>query len=435
MNNPEGLPCAIFWFRRDLRLEDNHGLYRALTSGLPVLPVFIFDTDITSKLEDPDDARITFIYHRLQYLNKQLLKHGSGLRVEIGKPVEVFRRLTSVYPVKVVYTNHDYEPYAISRDHEVGLMLSQKGIEFHSFKDQVIFEKDEITKPDGRPYTVFTPYSKAWKARLSHIESYPSEHQLDALLHTGILPMPSLPMLGFRESQLEIPPMNINEDIIRNYDKTRDFPALEGTTRLSVHLRFGTISIRQLVNKAIQINAVFLNELIWREFYMMILWNFPYVVERAFKPEYDRIEWLNREDDFEAWKNGLTGYPMVDAGMRQLMNTGYMHNRLRMITASFLTKHLLIDWRWGEAWFARKLLDFELASNNGGWQWAAGTGVDAAPYFRIFNPQLQAARFDPEEKYIKRWVPEYGTPAYPEPVVDHSLARERALRVFKKALG
>jgi deoxyribodipyrimidine photo-lyase len=433
MNNTR-VPCVIFWFRRDLRLDDNYGLYRALTSGLPVLPVFIFDKHIIEKLEDPDDARITFIHRRLHQLNEQLSKLNSGLLVDFGTPLEIFQKWVTEYPVQAVFTNHDYEPYALTRDQEVGRFLKNKGIEFLTFKDQVIFEKGEILKTDGTSYTVFTPYSKAWKGRLQVVEAFLSERHGEAFIKIEKTHLPELHTLGFKESFQEIPSANIRDEIILNYDKTRDFPALEGTTRLGIHLRFGTVSIRRLVKIAMRLNPVFLNELIWREFYMMILWHFPYVTRSAFKPEYDRIEWLNREEDFEAWKNGMTGYPMVDAGMRQLLKTGYMHNRLRMITASFLTKHLLIDWRWGEAWFARKLLDFELSSNNGGWQWAAGTGVDAAPYFRIFNPMLQAARFDPHGEFIQRWVPEVNSPSYPKPMVDHSEARERALRVFKKAL-
>lgn len=433
MNSPQ-VSCVIFWFRRDLRLDDNHGLYEALTSGLPVLPVFIFDTEIISKLEDSDDARLTFIHRQLRHLNQQLAQYGSGLLVGFGKPLDLFRKWMVEYQIKAVYANHDYEPYAIARDREVGRELSKHNIAFYTFKDQVIFEKDEILKSDGNPYTVYTPYSKAWKSKLTALDRYPSESFTHSFLPFSSS-LPDLQTLGFKESNIDFPSSNIPEDIVRNYDKTRDFPFLAGTTRLSVHLRFGTLSIRKLVDIACKLNTVFLNELIWREFYMMILWHFPYVIHSAFKPEYNRIKWLNREEDFEVWKAGRTGYPMVDAGMRQLMATGYMHNRLRMITASFLTKHLLIDWRWGEAWFARKLLDFELSSNNGGWQWAAGTGVDAAPYFRIFNPGLQAARFDPDEKYIKQWIPEYGTSAYPSPMVDHSMARERALQVYKKALG
>lgn len=433
MNKPEQ-PINLFWFRRDLRLDDNHGLYHALTSGLPVLPVFIFDTQILEKLEDPDDARVTFIYQQITVLHKKLKEAGSSLWVDIGKPVEVFQKLLDTFQIRLVFTNHDYEPYAIARDHEIAQMLKARGVSFHTFKDQVIFEKNEVLKPDGTPYTVFTPYSKAWKALLTPPESYPSEKHLHALLRTEPLRLPTLEEIGFKESGLDVPPPDISEEIIRSYDKTRDFPALKGTTRLGVHLRFGTLSIRDLVRVALKLNPVYLNELIWREFYMMILWHFPYVTESAFKPEYNRIPWLNREEDFEAWKAGRTGYPMVDAGMRELAQTGYMHNRLRMITASFLTKHLLIDWRWGEAWFARKLLDFELASNNGGWQWAAGTGVDAAPYFRIFNPGLQAQRFDPQGAYIRRWIPELDTASYPFPIIEHSFARDRALKVYKKAL-
>ncbi|MGC8864996.1 MAG: cryptochrome/photolyase family protein [Bacteroidales bacterium] len=433
MNKPEQ-PINLFWFRRDLRLEDNHGLYRALTAGLPVLPIFIFDTQILDKLEDSSDARVTFIHRQISHLHKQLAQAGSSLWVDIGKPIEVFQKLLNHFHVHAVYTNHDYEPYATARDQEVEQWLKAHGVSFHTFKDQVIFEKNEVLKPDGTPYTVFTPYSKAWKSMLTPPESYPSEKHLHALLSTEPFHLPGLEEVGFKESDQTLPSSDISEEIIRTYDKTRDFPAMKGTTRLGMHLRFGTVSIRHLVRIALHLNPVYLNELIWREFYMMILWHFPYVTEGAFKPEYNTIPWLNREEDFEAWKAGRTGYPMVDAGMRELAQTGYMHNRLRMITASFLTKHLLVDWRWGEAWFAQKLLDFELASNNGGWQWAAGTGVDAAPYFRIFNPSLQAQRFDPKGEYIRRWIPELDTGSYPYPIIEHTFARDRALKAYKKAL-
>lgn len=419
------------WFRRDLRLSDNAALYRALKESSDVQPIFIFDTCILDQLEDRDDARVHFIHQSLEILNRELHKLGSTLLVFHGDPLEVFRQISP----KAVYTNHDYEPYAISRDDKVRTVLGAKGVGFNTYKDQVIFDKDEILKDDGKPYTVFTPYSKKWKARLTpfFLKSYPTEKYFSRLKKSAPVPLPALGEIGFMPSSLQFPPRVIPAEIVRNYNKTRDFPAINGTTRLSVHLRFGTVSIRKLVQVARQSNEVWLNELIWREFYHMILWHFPRV-EAAFKPVYDQVEWRNNQEDFQRWCDGTTGYPIVDAGMRELNQTGYMHNRVRMIVASFLTKHLLIDWRWGEAYFARKLLDFDLAANNGGWQWAAGSGCDAAPYFRVFNPELQTAKFDPDLVYIRKWVPELGTDAYPKPMVDHAMARQRALDTYKVAL-
>ena len=426
----------IFWFRRDLRLEDNAGLFHALMDRLPVLPLFIFDEEILSKLEGPSDARVTFIYDQVKRLKDQLEKAGSSLLVRYGKPVNVFSELINNYSPTGVFANHDYEPYARERDAAVELLLKKHRVHFRTFKDQLIFEKNEIVKDSGAPYTVFTPYSRKWKTifRLAEVTSYPSGNLKGELLQTSPFPFPALTELGFKRSAIGIPPGEINVDLIRHYHLTRDYPAMEGTSRLGVHLRFGTISIRTLVKTAAVLNEVFLNELIWREFYMMILWHYPHVVNRSFKPQYDLIEWRNDEKEFAAWCNGQTGYPIVDAGMRQLNQTGYMHNRLRMITASFLAKHLLIDWRWGEAYFAVNLLDFELASNNGGWQWAAGTGCDAAPYFRVFNPDLQTAKFDPDKKYIRQWVPEVDSEEYPTRLVEHSAARNNAIATYKKAL-
>jgi deoxyribodipyrimidine photo-lyase len=263
---------------------------------------------------------------------------------------------------------------------------------------------------------------------------YNSNELSGAFYKTDPLPMPEISILGFKESSAVIPSRMFHPEMLANYEKLRDFPAMNGTSRLSIHLRFGTISIRQLVSQASGVSQVFLNELIWREFYMMILWHFPGVINQSFKKNYDKIEWRNNEEEFKAWCEGTTGYPIVDAGMRELNTTGYMHNRLRMITASFLTKHLLIDWRWGEAYFAKKLLDFELSSNNGGWQWAAGTGCDAAPYFRVFNPYIQAQKFDPRSEYIRKFAPEAGSSSYTRPLVDHPMARERAIRTYKRAL-
>lgn len=421
------------WFRRDLRLSDNAALYYALKENEQVLPVFIFDTAILDKLDDPADARVTFIHQSLALLKSELEKMGSSLLVLHGNPTEIYKTIEP----KAVYTNRDYEPYARERDEKVQQILQAKGIAFKTFKDHVIFEKDEVLKDDGHPYTVYTPYSRKWKSLSTgfYLKAYPTEKYAFHLKKVDPLPFPKLEDIGFRPSAIPFPERVIHTKIIEQYDKTRDYPAIQGTSRLSVHLRFGTVSIRKLARIARTKNEKWLNELIWRDFYHMILWHFPHVVHKAFKPEYDRIPWRNNPDEFQAWCEGRTGYPIVDAGMRELNTTGYMHNRVRMITASFLTKHLLIDWRWGEAYFAKKLLDFDLAANNGGWQWAAGSGCDAAPYFRIFNPMLQTQKFDPELKYIKKWIPELNTPDYPRPVVEHNIARQRALKVYSEALG
>jgi deoxyribodipyrimidine photo-lyase len=426
----------IFWFRRDLRLNDNHGLSVALKSGLPVLPVFIFDPNILSNLEE-NDSRITFIHDSVLSLKIELEKIGSSIKVFHESPVKVFESLTMEFSIHAVYTNHDYEPYATERDKTIENLLASKGTKFISFKDHVIFEKDEIIKDDGLPYTVFTPYSRRWKQKFSGIPDEPFRSELygNAYLKTEKFGLPSLESIGFQRSEIIVPPPVISVEIIREYEKTRDFPSLIGTSRLGIHLRFGTISIRQLVSIAQQESEVFLNELIWREFFSQILWHFPHVVDSPFRKAYSFIEWRNDEGEFARWCRGETGYPIVDAGMRELNTTGFMHNRVRMGTASFLVKHLLIDWRWGEAYFASNLFDYELASNNGNWQWAAGTGCDAAPYFRIFNPENQQKKFDPNEMYIRKWIPELETKFYPEPMVEHSFARERALAAFKKALA
>lgn len=426
----------VFWFRRDLRLNDNHALYQALNSGLPVLPVFIFDTEILNRLSSKTDARVSFIYAEIQKMKTQLEKFGSSLKIFHTKPYEAFCELTGQYQIQSVFANKDYEPYAKERDNEVGELLEKKDIAFNLYKDHVIFGENEVVKDDGSPYTVFTPYSKKWKQILNEaeIQSFPCEKKVENFVKTKPFPFSQLKELGFEKSSIAVPHPEISEEIIRNYSKTRDFPAVEGTTRLGVHLRFGTVSIRELTQKAMEWSETFLNELIWRNFFSTILWHFPQVVDKAFKPKYDFIQWRNNEKEFERWCNGQTGFPMVDAGMRELNETGFMHNRVRMVTASFLTKHLLIDWRWGEAYFAEKLLDYELASNNGNWQWAAGTGCDAAPYFRIFNPESQQKKFDPKGEYIQKWVPEYGTVKYAQPIVEHKFALERALKVYKAAL-
>lgn len=443
----------IFWFRRDLRLHDNAGLYHALRSGLPVLPVFIFDTDILDKLDDRDDARVTFLHHTLTALRESLAALGSTLHIYHGSPPTVWAKILRDFDVREVYTNGDAEPYALSRDAQVRELLQAAGTGFQRYKDHVIFSGEEVLKDDGTPYVVFTPYSRRWKAKLNEqlatmtdeagkevpvsyfLKPYPNEAYFQHFHQCPPAPMPTLEQMGFVPNErIRIPATTVARGIIRQYDKNRDFPAIVGTTRLGIHFRFGTISIREKALKAQAMNETFLNELIWRDFYAMILHHFPHVAHGAFRPAYDRIEWRNDEQDFERWCAGQTGYPIVDAGMRELRATGYMHNRVRMVVSSFLTKHLLIDWRWGEAWFARKLLDFDLASNNGGWQWAAGSGTDAAPYFRIFNPTAQQAKFDKDLVYVRQWVKEYGTAQYPKPMVDHKLARERCLEVYKAAL-
>ncbi len=429
---------TIFWFRRDLRLDDNTGLYYALKDQFPVLPLFIFDTEILDDLEDKADARVEFIYNQVSQLHQQLRGKGTSMLVKHGNPVDVYKEILEQYQVGAVFTNRDYEPYAKERDRAVEKLLKEHNIPFYTFKDHVIFEKGEIMTDAGNFYKVFTPYKRKWLDKLNahHLETYTSGLSFENWYPTPPLSLPSLKDIGFETSDIKIPPGNINEGIIETYDETRDYPGLEkGTSRLGIHLRHGTVSIRKLVQKARDLNATFLNELIWRDFYAMILHHNPQVVDSAFKPEYDKIQWRNDEEEFERWCEGKTGYPIVDAGMRQLNSIGFMHNRVRMITASFLSKHLLIDWRWGEAYFAKKLLDYELASNNGGWQWAAGCGTDAQPYFRIFNPHSQTEKFDKDRKYIKKWVPEYDTHDYPSPMVDHKAARERCLKVYKRALG
>ena len=427
----------IFWFRRDLRIHDNAGLYAALASNLPVVPVFIFDKIILDKLDEKKDARIEFIRINLVFIQNELKKRGSSIEVYYGNPIDVFELLTDEYDVQTVFTNHDYESYAIERDNLVKFFLNSTQIGFKTYKDQVIFEKDEVVKDDRKPYTIFTPFSNKWKSLLSdaNLKTYPVEELLDNFLKQPAREIPSLKSFGFGETGMKFPSKSPSEIIIEHYDKTRNYPAIDGTSRLGLHLRFGTISIRELAAKARKLNDTFLYELIWREFYMSILWHFPHVGHsKAFKPEYDNILWRNNEEEFAKWCLGQTGYPIVDAGMRQLNGTGYMHNRVRMISASFLCKDLLIDWRWCEAYFAAKLLDFDLAANNGGWQWAAGSGCDAAPYFRIFNPELQTKKFDENFIYIKKWVPEFPGPSYPKPNVDNATAKERCLKVYKEVL-
>jgi deoxyribodipyrimidine photo-lyase len=428
---------AVFWFRRDLRLNDNSALYQALISGLPVLPVFIFDKNILNGLK-PDDRRVSFIYQAIKQMNKLLLPFRTAIQVYSGKPAEIFEKVVSQYHVSAVFANHDYEPYAKERDLHLKKILAERGVLFHTFKDQVIFEKDEITKISGEPYTVFTPYSHRWLEKIKrddqYLHNWNSEDYLFNFAEVPEIHFPTLQEIGFKESAGVFEPYLINKSVLETYDKTRDFPALNTTSKISIHLRFGTVSIRQIVTSALGLNPVWLNELIWREFFMQILWHFPHVTDHPFKSGYQFINWNNNEKDFQAWCEGLTGYPLVDAGMRELNETGFMHNRVRMVAASFLIKHLLINWQWGESYFASKLNDFELSANNGNWQWAAGTGCDAAPYFRIFNPTTQAEKFDNAGLYIKKWIPEYLTDSYPKPIIEHNYARARCLATYKAGL-
>lgn len=432
---------SICWFRRDLRLHDQTAFYHALKSEFPVLPIFIFDTEILNKLENKKDSRVTFLYDTIGHLKKELNSLGSDLEVHYGNPINIWDMLTQKYQIQAVYTNHDYESYGAIRDEKVGKLLISKGIAFYSYKDIVIFEKNEVLNISGQPYTVFTPYKNKWLSIFKDVLESPNEFikYIDASLLSNlykvqnISDMITLSSIGFDRSEIPIPSASIDDDLIINFEKSRDFPSQDATSKLGVHLRFGTISVRELAIKA-QLNGKYLDALIWRDFFHMILYHFPHVEHSAFRQPYDHIEWKNNEEYFEAWCNGITGYPIVDAGMRQLIATGFMHNRVRMIAGSFLTKHLLIDWRWGEAWFARHLLDFDLANNNGGWQWVAGCGTDAAPYFRIFSPQAQTLKFDPDLVYIKKWIPEYGTDLYPTPIVDHAAARSECLKIYKQAL-
>lgn len=452
---------TVFWFRRDLRLHDNRGLYEALKSSDRVLPLFIFDSEILSSLAE-NDHRVTFIYDAISSIQSELKERGKGILIAYGKPVDVFRTLLDRFRVEAVYCNKDHEPYGMGRDKEVENLLSDVGVRLYSFLDHLVFDRDDVLKTDGSPYMVYTPYSRRCKELLtedrwrpflserllSHVvpsDYFSGHHDIFGETHGGmssllnlsegvISGMPAMADIGFSKSRLSYPTSATSKEVVINYKERRDYPYLQGTTRLGVHLRFGTIGIRGLFRETSGWSDTFWNELIWREFYAMILWHYPGVVDRSFKKEYDRIEWRNCEAEFDLWKSGNTGYAMVDAGMRQLNATGFMHNRLRMITASFLCKHLLIDWRWGEAYFSERLFDYELSSNNGGWQWSAGTGCDAAPYFRIFNPMEQQKKFDPHGDFVKAWIPELGSPDYPTPIVDHKAARERCLTTYKKAL-
>lgn len=429
---------TLFWFRRDLRLDDNAGLYHALKEHQDVLPLFIFDTEILSKLEDTTDARVTFIYDTVSELKEQLQKKSSDLLVRYGNPLEVLQELADRFSVQAIYTNHDYEPVARKRDEKIAAWARRQKIDFRTFKDQTLFEKDEILTDSGKPYTVFTPYKNKVLKHLNgfYLKSYPNDlYESSYLKVRKGEPMLKLQELGFVRSKLEFPALDLSTKMLKSYAKERDFPANgKGTSHLGLHLRFGTVSVRELAREGMKYSEVWLSELIWRDFFMQILWHYPQVETQSFRPEYDKIAWRRAPKDFLRWCEGNTGYPLVDAGMRELNATGYMHNRVRMVVASFLCKHLLIHWREGERYFAKKLLDYDLAANNGNWQWAAGSGCDAAPYFRIFNPSAQLDKFDPKGEYVKKWVPEWETDEYPEPMVDHDEARGRCLQAFTKVL-
>lgn len=425
---------SIFWFRRDLRLEDNVGLHHALESGFPVIPIFIFDSVILDKLEDKKDKRVDYIQQALQHINSELKENDSTLLTYHGKPFDIFKSLSEEYEIQSVFCNRDYEPQAIKRDKELYDYFQAQDIPFKAYKDQVIFDKNEIVKNDGLPYTVYTPFSKKWKENLTPDHYKSVKLNLDQLFPQKFQKIKTLQEIGFEKTEMNFEVPKLDPKIIDEYDQYRDFPAMQHTTQLGIALRFGTISIRKCVTFALKHNQTWLSELIWREFFMQILYHFPKVVHHSFKEKYDAIQWRNDEKEFQLWCNGKTGYPIVDAGMRQLNETGYMHNRVRMIVASFLCKHLLIDWRWGEAYFAVKLNDYDLSANNGNWQWAAGCGCDAAPYFRVFNPTTQTEKFDKELVYIRKWVAEFDSGNYAEPIVEHKFARERVLAEYSRAL-
>ena len=428
---------TIFWFRRDLRINDNKGFFEALNGKNKVIPIFIYDSKIIDKLYK-DDHRLTFIQNALGGINNAMKRNRCTLGIYRGSPEAVFEKIIREFPVEKVITNHDYEPYAMERDEAIKQLLKAQDIDFITYKDQVIFERNEVVKDDGTPYKVYTPYSRKWLAKYQAegLEHFPSEDLLDNIYNENPLPQTDLKEMGMQSSSLNPVAYKFDDELIDQYEATRNFPSIDKTSRLGVHLRFGTQSIRKLISKsASRENQTFVKELIWREFFMQILWHFPHTVNQCFKKQYDRIEYRNNEEEFEKWCQGKTGYPLVDAGMRQLNRTGFMHNRVRMLTASFLCKHLLIDWRWGEAYFAEKLFDYEMSSNIGNWQWSSGCGVDAAPYFRIFNPHEQIKKFDKSLEYIKTWVEDLEQPTYPEPIVEHKFARERCLKMYKLALN
>ena len=427
---------VIFWFRRDLRLDDNHALFKALKSGYDVLPIFIFDSNITNKLNQ-NDHRLNYINNVLDGLNKRLSENKKKIYIYKGNPIEIISKLIIKLKIKELYLNKDYEPYARDRDDKIEKLCIANNINYNSFKDHVIFEEDQIVKKDGTPYVVYTPYSRKWieKFQSNQLDSYPSELNLGGFVDSDKIREVNY-LMDFEKNIISPKTYNLNKDLIDKYEETRNFPALDSTSRIGVNLRFGTVSTRKIVKTSSErSNNTFLKELIWREFFIQILWHFPHTTEKSFKDKYERIEWRNDMDDFKLWCDGKTGYPIVDAGMNQLNKTGFMHNRLRMVVGSFLCKHLLIDWRLGEKYFADKLFDYEQASNVGNWQWVAGCGVDAAPYFRIFNPEEQQKKFDKELQFIKKWIPNFDKDNYINKIVDHKFARERCLNTYKKALN
>ena len=427
---------VIFWFRRDLRLDDNHALFKALKSGYDVLPIFIFDSNITNKLNQ-NDHRLNYINNVLDGLNKRLSENKKKIYIYKGNPIEIISKLIIKLKIKEIYLNKDYEPYARDRDDKIEKLCVANNVSYNSFKDHVIFEEDQIVKKDGTPYVVYTPYSRKWieKFQSNQLDSYPSELNLGGFVDSDKIREVNY-LMDFEKNIISPKTYNLNKDVIDKYEETRNFPALDSTSRIGVNLRFGTVSTRKIVKTSSErSNNTFLKELIWREFFIQILWHFPHTTEKSFKDKYERIEWRNDMDDFKLWCDGKTGYPIVDAGMNQLNKTGFMHNRLRMVVGSFLCKHLLIDWRLGEKYFADKLFDYEQASNVGNWQWVAGCGVDAAPYFRIFNPEEQQKKFDKELQFIKKWIPNYDKDNYINKIVDHKFARERCLNTYKKALN
>jgi deoxyribodipyrimidine photo-lyase len=438
---PKEIRYTLFWFRRDLRLTDNAGLYHALKNSNSVLPIFIFDRNILDELDNKKDRRVEFIHQEITRLHQELKEFESSMLVFYGTPNQVYSEIFEGLKVDALYTNHDFEPYARKRDKEISELCKQFGVEFKTFKDHVIFEKDEVVKNDGDPYTVFTPYKKKWLQKLNleksdfFVRPYPNEKYASNYAKVDPLPVIALNEMGFEEDGRPFSSKKVADSLLANYDETRDFPAKQGTSQLSIHFRFGTVSIRKKAQRGLKLNDVWLSELIWRDFYQQTLYHFPHEATENFNRNYDNLRWENNEAHFQAWCEGRTGYPMVDAGMRQLNKENWMHNRLRMVTASFLCKHLLIDWKWGERYFADKLLDYDMAANIGGWQWSAGTGNDAMPYFRIFNPESQLKKFDPKGIFIRKWIPEYGTPGYPQPIVEHAKARDRAIARYKEALG
>lgn len=477
---PDRPSSRLVWFRRDLRIDDHAALYHALRAGGPVWCVFVFDTDILDELLAEGlsaDRRVEFIHASVTELDAALRALGGGLIVRHGRAREVVPQLARELGVAGVVANRDYEPAAFARDRAVHDALARDGIAFDTYKDQVVFECDEVLTQGGKPFSVFTPYKNAWLKKLTpfHLKAYPVRTYADALAAVAAGDIPSLADMGFRSTNLatlKLPAGMSGADTlfdafldrIDRYKVLRDFPAAKGPSYLSVHLRFGTISIRRLAREAHARGGAgaetWLSELIWRDFYFQILWHNPHVVGASFRPEYDAVRWVDDAAKFRAWCEGRTGYPLVDAAQRQLAQTGYMHNRLRMVSASFLTKDLGIDWRRGEHWFARQLNDFDLAANNGGWQWAASTGCDAQPWFRIFNPVTQSEKFDADGQFIRRYCPELAkfdkkrihapwlaTPLeqkmagcvigsdYPAPIVDHAAAREATLARFKVVKG